>query len=423
MPARRRPPGRTVVTVLLAVLTGLAGLAGCGAPDETAGPPPAHDPPTGFAAPTGSLFGGSGTRVFGRDADALPVALVGTAVWATDGGRVLRVDSTGTEVPGPATPPGRHAAGRPVATADGGVLVGAASVVPGAGTTPPGLSVELLAFDGATGAPRGSAATVLPWADRPPAVALRVAGVVAGVAVLTASTDSRRTAVGVDLATQRVLWTADGVAVDAVLADGPAGGTALGVATGSGQSRAYADSAVVGLDAVTGLRRFAGEVLRDPAVAAAGPGLAVVSGRTGATTLSASAATLRFVDARGVTVRTVDVGRSYTPPRCVWDEAATTVCGGDTRVFAVDAATAAPLWELPDPGANRVAPRVTTAWHGAVYGTTVNGPLVLDARTGADRDTRPGAAPVLVNAYLGLGAEAGGVAGFGGGAVITPAVR
>jgi hypothetical protein len=30
---------------------------------------------------------------------------------------------------------------------------------------------------------------------------------------------------------------------------------------------------------------------------------------------------------------------------------------------------------------------------------------------------------VLVNAYLGLGAEAGGVAGFGGGAAITPAIR
>ena len=226
-----------------------------------------------------------------------------------------------------------------------------------------------------------------------------------------------------------MLWSADGVAVDAVLADGPAGGTALGVATAPGASRAYAESRVVALDAVTGLRRpdvaggLGGQVLRAPEITPAGPGLAVVSGRTAATTLAAPSASLRFVDARGAEVRTVDVGSSYTPPRCVWDEAATTVCGGDTRVFAVDATTAAPLWELPDAGANRVAPRLTTAWHGAVYGTTVNGPVVLDARTGADRDTRPGAAPVLVNAYLGLGAEASGVAGFGGGATITPAVR
>lgn len=415
---RARLLAAVVVPVVAALL-----LTACGGTPVENAPPPAYDPPLGFAAPTGTLFGGSGTRVFGGDAD-LPAALVGTEVWATDGGRVLRADSTGTAIPGPTVPAGRFAAGAPVAAPDGSVLVGASSVVPGSGTTPPGLAVDLLAFDAASGALRWSAPTVLPWAERPPAVAMAVAGVVAGVAVLTASTDTQRTALGVDLGSQRVLWSADGVAVDAVLADGPAGGTALGIATAPGGSRAYADSTIVGLDAVTGLRRFAPpDVLRAPEITPAGPSLAVVSGRTAATTLSAPSASLRFVDARGATVRTVDVGRTYTPPRCVWDEAATTVCGGDTRIFAVDAGTAAPLWELPDPAANRVAPRMTTAWHGAVYGTTVNGPLVLDARTGADRDTRPGAAPVLVNAYLGLGAEAGGVAAFGGGATITPAIR
>lgn len=416
-------PARLLAAVVVPVVAALV-LSACGGTPTGSAPPPAYDPPTGFAAPTGTLFGGSGTRVFGRDAEALPAALVGTAIWATDGGRVLRTDSTGAEVPGPAAPAGRHAAGSPVPTADGEVLVGASSVVPGSGTTPPGLAVDLLGFDAAGGALRWNAPTVLPWAQRPPAVTMDVAGVVAGVAVLTASTDTQRTALGVDLTSHRVLWTADGIAVDALLADGPAGGTALGVATTPGQSRAYADSTIVGLDAVTGLRRFAPpEVLRDPQVTPAGPSLAVVSGRTAATTLAAPSAALRFVDARGATVRTVDVGSTYTPPRCVWDEAATTVCGGDTRVFAVDAGTAAPLWELPDPAANRVAPQMTTAWHGAVYGTTVNGPLVLDARTGADRDTRPGAAPVLVNAYLGLGAETSGVAGFGGGTAITPAIR
>ncbi len=425
MSLRRRLFATAAGTLAAALL-----LAACSDPDAGgSAPPPAFDPPLGFAAPTGTLFGGSGSRVFGRDADDLPAALVGTTIWATDGGRLVHADSTGAAIPGPAAPPDRVVAGRPVATADGAVLVGGASVVPGSGTTPPGLSVDLLAFDAGTGALRWNAATVLPWTERPPAVAMTVAGVVAGVAVLTASTDSQRTALGVDLTTQRVLWSADGVAVDAVLADGPAGGTALGVATAPGASRAYADSAVVALDAVTGLRRpdvaggLGGEVLRAPEITPAGPGLAVVSGRTAATTLAAPSASLRFVDARGAEVRTVDVGSSYTPPRCVWDEAATTVCGGAARVFAVDATTAAPLWELPDTGANRVAPRLTTAWHGAVYGTTVNGPVVLDARTGADRDTRPGAAPVLVNAYLGLGAEASGVAGFGGGATITPAVR
>ena len=425
MSLRRRLLATAAGTLAAALL-----LAGCGDPDAGgSAPPPAFDPPLGFAAPTGTLFGGSGSRVFGRDADDLPAALVGTTIWATDGGRLVHADSTGAAIPGPAAPPDRFVAGRPVATADGAVLVGGASVVPGSGTTPPGLSVDLLAFDAGTGALRWNAATVLPWTERPPAVAMTVAG-----RRRRRRRPDREHRQPADRARRRPHHAA----------------RALERRRGRGRRRARRRSrrghrarggdragreprlrrlAVVALDAVTGLRRpdvaggLGGEVLRAPEITPAGPGLAVVSGRTAATTLAAPSASLRFVDARGAEVRTVDVGSSYTPPRCVWDEAATTVCGGDTRVFAVDATTAAPLWELPDAGANRVAPRLTTAWHGAVYGTTVNGPVVLDARTGADRDTRPGAAPVLVNAYLGLGAEASGVAGFGGGATITPAVR
>ncbi|WP_310728295.1 hypothetical protein [Streptomyces sp. N2A] len=36
-----------------------------------------------------------------------------------------------------------------------------------------------------------------------------------------------------------------------------------------------------------------------------------------------------------------------------------------------------------------------------VYGPTDNGPLLLDAKSGADRSTSPGAAPVAVNEYTG----------------------
>ncbi len=411
-----------VVVAVLALL-----LSGCGAggpgDDEEAAPPPAFDPPRGFAAPTGQLFGGPGSRVFGRDPDALPATLVGTSIWVTDGGRALRVDSTGAETP-VALPPGRYAAGRPGLTPDGAtVLLAAASVVPGSGTTPPGLAVDLLGADAGSGAPTLAVSATLPWSDRPAAVTLRVVGVVADVAVVTVSTDAHRTTLAVDLAARRVLWAADGTRADAVLSDGPAAGVAVGVAVPPGQSPSYVDAPVVGLDVVSGVRRFAGEPLRAPEITRAGPGLVVVSGRGSATALSAPAASLRFLDARGTTVRTVDAGRSYAAPRCVWDEAAVTVCGAEARLFAVDATTAAPLWSLPDPAANRVAPALGTAWHGAVYGTTVNGPVVLDARTGADRDTAPGAAPVLVNAYLGVAPEASGVAGLGGGAAITPAIR
>jgi hypothetical protein len=312
------------------------------------------------------------------------------------------------------------------------VLLATAGVVPGAGTTPPGLAVDLLGADATSPAPPvatpAAAPVTLPWSERPTAVALRVVGVTAGVAVVSASTEAHRTTLAVDLATRRVLWVADGTRADAVLDVGATGGVVIGVAVPAGRSPGSVDETVVGLDAVSGVRRFAGEPQRDPEITRAGPGTVVVHAGASttlsvATALSGPTASLRFLDARGATVRTVDTGSSSTAPRCVWDEAAVTVCGTAGRLFAVDATTAAPLWSLPDPAANRVAPALGTAWHGAVYGTTVNGPVVLDARTGADRDTAPGAAPVLVNAYLGIAPEASGVAVLGGGAAITPAVR
>jgi hypothetical protein len=37
-----------------------------------------------------------------------------------------------------------------------------------------------------------------------------------------------------------------------------------------------------------------------------------------------------------------------------------------------------------------------------VYGTTTNSAVILDARTGADRVDLPGAAPQVVDGYVGL---------------------
>ena len=91
------------------------------------------------------------------------------------------------------------------------------------------------------------------------------------------------------------------------------------------------------------------------------------------------------------------------------------MCSGPNRTFALDAVSAQLLWSLP--AAGRVPPQVSTAWHGAVYGTTVNGPVVVDARTGRDRNPAPGAAPVVVDGYLGSGPGSGLL----GGVVVTPA--
>lgn len=409
---RRRAGRRGLVAGLLAGVLTL--LAACSSGDDAA-PPPAFDPPVAFAAPSGTLFGGPASRVFGRDAEDLPVGLEGTTVWTTDAGSLNRVDSTGAVVTLP-LPPGRHAAGAPRAVGSV-VLAGSATVIPGSGTRPPGLAAELLAVDRtadpSASAPTWTAAAPLPWVARTPSVRLRVAGASDGVAVLTVSTSDQRTTVGVDLAARRVLWTADGVAATGIVR-GPGGPVAVGVATPPGANAGYAPSSAVGLDLLRGTTRFSALAgTTATTVAVAGPALLAVTGRDGST----ARAFLRFLGADGAEVRAADLGTATSAPRCTWDERTVTVCAGAASVSGVDATTAAPLWSLPAPG--RVAPAITTAWHGAVYGTTVNGPVVLDGRTGADRNPTPGAAPLFVGPYLGVALGAGAL----GGVVIVPAVR
>jgi hypothetical protein len=46
---------------------------------------------------------------------------------------------------------------------------------------------------------------------------------------------------------------------------------------------------------------------------------------------------------------------------------------------------------------------VRVAWHGALYGHTTNGPIVLDARAGTDLEAQPGLIPFLVSARYAIG--------------------
>jgi hypothetical protein len=76
---------------------------------------------------------------------------------------------------------------------------------------------------------------------------------------------------------------------------------------------------------------------------------------------------------------------------------------------AVNTETGEWLWEF-DPSPERASVGITAVWHGAIYGNTDNGPVVLDALTGADAETAPGVAPYVVNEY-------GAVAMLDGGSV------
>ncbi|MEU3407686.1 hypothetical protein ABZ766_27585 [Streptomyces sp. NPDC006670] len=94
--------------------------------------------------------------------------------------------------------------------------------------------------------------------------------------------------------------------------------------------------------------------------------------------------------------------------RCRHDGGGAVVCWGRNDVTAVDATTGATLWRLPDEKAGRIAPQVTSVWHGRVYGKTPNGTVALDSRTGADLPAPPRITPDLVSAYTGVAiAESG----------------
>jgi hypothetical protein len=423
---------------LLAVLAALiVACVGCSGPDGAPAPPPAHDPPGAFGPPSGTLLRGTSSSLTGAygSAPELPIALDGTTIWLADSGGLVRADSSASTT-AVALPPGRWVAGAPRPVPGAGlVLAASASTVPGSGTTPPGLALELLAVTRtATGDPTVSwtAAAPLPWTESPRSVRTAVVGVAAAgdghrVAVLSATTGTRRASLAVDLDTRRVLWVADGVAAGAVL-DGRApdgeplpgavvpagsqGATVVGAAVPAGGGSGYSPSSVVGLDVLTGARRFVADA-GDTAltVTRAGPSSAAVGGRRA----GSAKAFLTVLAADGTARAEVDLGTAGSAPRCVWDEATVTVCSGPTRTFALDAVSAGLLWSLP--AAGRVPPQVSTAWHGAVYGTTVNGPVVVDARTGEDRNPVPGAAPVIVDAYLGVGTGSGLL----GGVVVTPA--
>jgi hypothetical protein len=114
-----------------------------------------------------------------------------------------------------------------------------------------------------------------------------------------------------------------------------------------------------------------------------------------------------IVDARTGAVRAHPVpGADVHPWHCDFDGTSVILCNdqlfGQTHaIAALDATSMKELWSIKETSGGRLVPVVTAVWHGAVYGRTPNGNVILDAHTGADRAT-PKLAPFLVNAYVGI---------------------
>lgn len=388
-----------VVVVVLAVVLALV-RGGDGSGQGVAPPPPSYDPPAVFAE--------KGTQLPRElDDDVLPAVLDGfdafvalpsglSVIDTRTGGVLAEIPPEAEEASGapPRAPVLVTLSGRPAAVAAFRVTV------PGHGTTVGHDAIELVAVDVAERT-RAARARI----DLPPSLSesgrLRTAwpvgaGVPSGgsgaLVVVTAQVgpDLSATSYAVDLASGSVRWQVPGLTAGAV-----AGGLVIGAQRVTGGQRLGAVALADGRQA-WGAGTPSSTVTVWPAGPASVAAATVSPGNGERLLVLADAATGRVLARRSV-------GGGLT---CRFDGRLTTVCwsesAGGAWAAGFDANSGRALWELPAVAAGRVAPAVSTAWHGVVYGTTDNGPVALDARTGADRPRAPGVAPDLVNAYVGL---------------------
>ncbi|MFD0275177.1 PQQ-binding-like beta-propeller repeat protein [Kitasatospora sp. NPDC127111] len=322
---------------------------------------------------------------------------------ARDGRLLAQTTSTGAlPTRGPGEPSTKNLGyGRPAVGTAGGKRFAVAAfplTVIGQGTVSNhyGVEVDILNLD--TG--REAGRVTIDDGTIAPGVPL-VVGVARGRAVVAApSLSGPPTSYAIDLATGTVAWKRANFEARLIL-----DGTVLGVSSTTGEwGTPYYDvplevRAVSAADGTELWKALTGKAGRFLSVFAADKILTHTG--DGLTLLSTGAGTVLPLPALP--------GKRTSIDECWFDGRATTVCQAMSEdggwLIGIDAAENTVLWQInrsPNVGA-RVAPSVTGAWHGAVYGRTQRGKdVVLDARTGQDRELAPGAAPDQVNEYAAL---------------------
>ncbi|MFD9306819.1 hypothetical protein ACFWCB_29835 [Streptomyces sp. NPDC060048] len=396
----------------LALSLTVALLAGCGPAADDAKPngstPPApakraltpHDPPQWFdvrgqvplpeAATEGTDLaeqvsdGGEELPLLLHNSQAFVVSRTGVQVIDLADGRTVgeetaRDEALRTDTDGFILPP---------VLAGSEVLVPFLLTMPASGTHTAGAMVELVAVSTASPYKAAWRTTVkLPeWAlwssGKVQAVTV---GAQDGTAVVTVMGGDNAVTYGVDTASHALRWTQPGLEAVQVGA-----GTAVGLLHVESFT-----SVPLGVDLATGAEKWRGEKTNAAIMNRVGPGTVRFAGRQTAGKGD------QLLDA------TSGRARAAMPPgmsamNCTSDRSRTLVCTNGFAVVAVDAATASLLWVLKDGDEERTPPTVTAVWHGRVYGRGAGGPVVLDARTGADMPTKPEAAPLLVNEFAGI---------------------
>ncbi|MFD3699631.1 PQQ-binding-like beta-propeller repeat protein [Streptomyces sp. NPDC058646] len=406
----------------------MAAAVGCTkGPDRVDGVPPAntasapavparvpYDPPAQFKGgvllpweASSGLISVGGTWLYNA---RVPVALHQDMAYVATTDRMIAFDTTRGEAKGTITPEGESLAtleennrnyGAPPVVAGSIVLAPFLVRQAGIGTQAARTSTELVAADAATGKLAWRLPIAVPeWTkDVSSRLTASVVGAYGNIAVVTVAHErsvfySGSTTYAVDLSAHRVLWSQDFFKAFAVTD---------GIVTGEKRKAPTDDySAAAGYDLATGAERWHGEDLLQLGMQPAGPNLVFLAAQNKS---DYRVSYRRFLDPATGAVKQNDVPGGS---RCEHDEASTVVCFGGDSVVGIDATTGATLWQLPDKTANRIAPKVTAVWHGRVYGKTANGTVALDARTGADMPSQPGAAPDLVNAYTAIAIDPSG---------------
>ncbi|MQS06003.1 hypothetical protein [Streptomyces alkaliphilus] len=280
--------------------------------------------------------------------------------------------------------------------------------IPGQGTIAPHEAIELLVVTVDEAQVIWRMVIDLPaWAEpnarAAPTSTVRVVGTSGGMAVLTLSENNRigpskrSISFSVDLDSQKVVWERDGFAGAAVSGD-----IVVGSLQEDEQSREHT---LAGMSLSDGVEVWRDEDRHLSSLAvAAGPNW-VVTAKNRRTILGSQPGN-ELVLVQPATGDVVDLLPDAQLGPCLYDAEALIVCaaeeGSEGTAFALDAVTGELLWKLPDADGTRIAPHVTSVWHGLVYGSTADGEVVLEARTGQDVELDPGIAPYLVNEYVGI---------------------
>ncbi|MFJ9776148.1 PQQ-binding-like beta-propeller repeat protein [Kitasatospora sp. NPDC101157] len=270
------------------------------------------------------------------------------------------------------------------------VLTAVRMVIQGQGTSVDRTAVELVALSASKGSDSWTIPIDLPQ-DHTGIRSLTVLGVRGTTAVIAGADADQGLVWAVDLATKKVLWTQKNF-TGAQLTDDQVVGLV---------SPEYTKHQVSALKIADGSAAWTAEQtydLLDTTLTPAGPNRVAIQGRS-FVGFKSSAWILDSTTGKQI----FEFSGGSTPFGCAYDERSVTVCADKDMAFAFDTASGKTLWRLPDDAKTRVAPRVTTAWHGVVYGTTQRGPVALNAATGQDLPSPPTLAPLIVNTYMGIG--------------------